>query len=316
MAGNVHSRLSEDIAVKVLIAVDGSKESATAVETAARLLRCAERNIDLLSIAPKVPLAKRLLESGAAAHHSRYELRAMRELTQILEQARTSLAGNRGEIRLLKQFGSPAPVIVGRAEDYDLTVIGSKGRGTSGDVALGPVASRVVEYALAPVLLARELRSEEGFRVLAAVDGSTAALHALETLCELFDLRSAEVCLMHVTETPWVEPAEGDEFLTYSEEDKEQSETGAIEEELTREGSDVIEQAREVLRPYRVSVLTRMDQGNPANEILSEAERGQYDLVIAGATGVRDLKHSMLGSVSAKIAWNAPCSVLVVREPA
>jgi nucleotide-binding universal stress UspA family protein len=64
-----------------------------------------------------------------------------------------------------------------------------------------------------------------------------------------------------------------------------------------------------------MSISTRVDEGNPANEILSEADRGQYDLVVVGATGSRDLKHSMLGSVSARIAWNAPCSVLIVREP-
>jgi len=73
--------------------------------------------------------------------------------------------------------------------------------------------------------------------------------------------------------------------------------------------------ARQALRRYGAAVTTRLDEGNPANEILSEAERGQYDLVVVGATGSRDLKHTMLGSVSAKIAWDAPCSVLLVREP-
>ena len=167
---------------------------------------------------------------------------------------------------------------------------------------------------MAPVLVARELRSEGGVRVLAPVDGSAASMRAVETLASLFDLSSAEVCLMHVAETPWLEPGD-DEWVTYSEEDKEASETGAIEQEMVREGEAVIEQARDLLRPNRVSVTTRLDEGNPANEILSEADRGQYDLVVVGATGVRDLKHRMLGSVSSKIAWDAPCSVLIVREP-
>ena len=296
--------------MKILIAVDGSKAATQALETAARLLRPIDRNLNLLAVAPKPP--KKL---KAPAAQKEYEQRSLRELTQILKRARARVNGNRGDIHQLTEFGSPSQTIVQRAEDYDLTVIGSKGRGSNGDVGMGPVASRVVEHALEPVLVARELRSEEGFRVLAAVDGSTASLHALETLGELFDLRSAEVCLIHVTETPWVEPSAGDDWETYSDEEKEQSETGVLEGELTREGDEVIENARNVLRPFGTSVFTRVDEGNPANEILSEAERGQYDLIVVGATGARDLKHSMLGSVSIKIAWNAPCSVLLVREP-
>jgi nucleotide-binding universal stress UspA family protein len=36
---------------------------------------------------------------------------------------------------------------------------------------------------------------------------------------------------------------------------------------------------------------------------------------VVGATGASDLKHRMLGSVSFKIAWDSPCSVLIAREP-
>ena len=57
------------------------------------------------------------------------------------------------------------------------------------------------------------------------------------------------------------------------------------EEELVREGDAVLEQGRALLRPYAVSITTRSDRGNPANEILSEAERGQYDLIVLGRPG-------------------------------
>lgn len=296
--------------MKILIATDGSKDATLAVEAANRLLSPVDREVDLLCVAPALRSKER-----AEPHRNGYERRAVRQMTQMLEQARVTVGPKCTEIRLLTDFGSPSRGIVTRAEDYDLTVIGPRGRGTA-DVGLGPVASRVVEYALGAVLVAREMRSDEGsFRVLAAVDGSTASMHAVETLGRLFDLGSAEVCLMHVAETPWVEFAPDEDWVTYSEEDKETSDVGVLEEELVREGDAILDQARELLRPYRTSISTRSDQGNPANEILSEAERGQYDLIVAGATGVRDLKHDMLGSVSSKIAWNAPCSVLIVREP-
>ena len=62
-------------------------------------------------------------------------------------------------------------------------------------------------------------------------------------------------------------------------------------------------------RPVSVTV----ESGLPANEILSELDRADYDLVVMGSHGGDDLKHQLLGSVSAKVAWNAPCSVLIVR---
>ena len=246
-----------------------------------------------------------------------YQKRAMGEITQILERARATISRNEVPVNLIAEIGSPSARIVNHAEDYDLTVIGAKGRGASGGQGgLGPVASRVVEHALAPVLVARELRSEGAIRILIPVDGSTASTHAIESLGELFDLSGAEICLQHVAETPWTEFGVQEDWITYSEEDKANSEAGAMEKELVREGEEVIEQARKLLRPFSsISVTTRIDEGDPTNEILSEADRGQYDLVVAGATGARDLKHKMLGSVSSKLAWNAPCSVLIVREP-
>jgi nucleotide-binding universal stress UspA family protein len=295
--------------MKVLIATDGSKEATTALRTANRLLSPMDRNLDLLCVGPKLPN-----KNWNRARRNGYEQRLLGEITQVLEQARGHLPSDAGVIKLLPEIGSPSAAIVNKAGDYDLIVIGPRGNGTTGEGGLGPVASRVVEHALGPVLVARELRSGGDTRVLVAVDGSTAALHAVETLRSLFDLSSTEICLMHVAETPWIQLGPEEDWATYSDEDKDNSEAGVLEKELVREGEEALEQARDLLRSLRLSVSTRVDEGNPANEILSEAERGQYDLIVVGATGSRDLKHDMLGSVSSKIAWNAPCSVLIARE--
>jgi nucleotide-binding universal stress UspA family protein len=295
--------------MRVLIATDGSDAASRALRTATRLLSPIDRNLDILCVAP----AYRTREKGGRKED--YERRILRETTQVLEEARANLTGEAGVVNLLTEVGSPSAVLVERAEDYDLTVVGSQGAGVTSELGLGPVASRVVEHAMGPVLVGRDLRSEDTIRMLVAVDGSAASLHAVETLGLLFDLRSVEVCLMHVAETPWVQLGLEEDWTTYSEEDKEKSEAGKMEQELVREGEVVIEQARELLRTHRLSISTVTEEGDPASKILSEAERGQYDLIAVGGTGSRDLKHGMLGSVSAKIAWDAPCSVLIVREP-
>lgn len=295
--------------VKVLLATDGSSEATTALETANRLIRPDGRHLDLLCVAPRRRKGFRK-EPGKHGHE-----RVPREITQILERARASVPSEGTAINLLAEIGSPSASIVRRVADYDLTVVGSRGHGTTSEVGLGPVASRVVEHGLGAILVARRMWSEGGLRILAAVDGSSAAWEAMATLGEVLNLSGAEVCLMHVIETPWTELGLEDDWVTYSDEDKEHSDAGAMENELMREGTAVLDQARDFLKSYDVSISVRMDEGNPANEILSEAERGQYDLIVVGATGARDLKHQMLGSVSFKIVWNASCSVLIVREP-
>ena len=294
--------------MRVLLATDGSPDATTALRTAVRVLNPADRHFDLMSVAPSYPNRRR-----GGRLRQEYERRILREITQILTEAKKNIGLDGAD--LVTEIGSPAGVIVDRAEAYDLTVIGPKGQGLTRDIGLGPVASRVVEHALGPVLIAREVRSEDGLRALIAVDGSLASLKAIETFRSLFGLEGAEICLMHVTETPWIHLGLEEDWETYDEEEKEKTEAGVFEKELVREADVVLEQARARLHLERAVVGTRIDEGNPGDQILSEAERGQYDVVVLGATGIRDLKHSMLGSVSSKVAWNAPCSVLIVREP-
>jgi len=105
-----------------------------------------------------------------------------------------------------------------------------------------------------------------------------------------------------------------DDWVTFSEEDKEDSEAGQFEIELMREARENLDAARNRLPARVLSVSTQIAEGSPSDEILAELERGEYDLVVLGATASRDLKHLMAGSVSSKVVWNAPCSVLIVRE--
>lgn len=295
--------------MKVLLTTDGSCFAATAMRTAIRVLNPEDRNLDVLCVVPPYNL------KDETSSRERYEQRTLTETTRILEQARALIAPDAKTVNLLTEVGSPAVVIADKTESYDLTVVGARGAGFRSEAGLGPVASRVMEHAAGPVLIGRALQSDEGLRILIAVDGSAASLRAVETLGALCDLSSADVCLMYVAETPWLNLAREGDWSTASEEEKETSETGVFEKEFVREGETLIEDARKLLRQERPLVTSRIEEGNPANEILVEAERGQYDLVVLGATGNRDMKHRMLGSVSSRIAWEAPCSVLIVREP-
>jgi nucleotide-binding universal stress UspA family protein len=86
--------------------------------------------------------------------------------------------------------------------------------------------------------------------------------------------------------------------------DAESNQTAQFLLEMKREAEHLLETRIRFLK-HRSSVTTSIREGVPATEILSEADQGDYDLVVVGATGATDMKHSVLGSVSSKVAWNA-----------
>jgi nucleotide-binding universal stress UspA family protein len=288
--------------MKVLMATDGSKHAARAMTTACRILSAQDREFDLLCVAPQV---------GVKDHVHRAKL--CRRAARILDAARAALSAEGVSAKPVIQAGSAARVLVAAALNYDVTVLGAqshKGRSTAG---LGPIASRVAEHSNATVLIARELHSDAGLKILAPVDGSEGSLLALDKLASLVDLSSADVTLVHVVETPWLHAGDDQEWIGYEEEKEEEIDPQAqFEREFERQGDEILENARARL-PVRTAVTTLIYRGIPSEEILMEADTGDYDLVVMGASGVMDLKHQMLGSVSSKVAWNAPCSVLLVR---
>ena len=54
--------------------------------------------------------------------------------------------------------------------------------------------------------------------------------------------------------------------------------------------------------------------GNVPDTICKVAEEGNYELIMLGHRGLNTIERYLLGSVSSKVANNAPCSVMIVRE--
>ena len=294
--------------MRVLATTDGSKEATAALRAACRLLSKADRQVDVLYVAPEARLPK----SSAIAQRA-FQHRATVEARRILECAKQVLTDDGVDALTLSETGSPAGVIMREAEDYDVTVIGAKGRGMRANVGLGPVASRIVEHADGCVLVGREPPRDGQARILVPVDGSAGSKHALDALSDLFDLESADITLLHVLETVWLPETREEESL--GDGDIDFAQAAQVVAELRHEAERLLADAHARVAAHHPGLTTTIREGVPANEILSEADQGDYDLVVVGASEANDMKHSVLGSVSSKVAWNAPCSVLVVRVP-
>lgn len=278
--------------MRALLTTDGSKESHDALRAAALLLAPQERVMEILYVAPQAAPAQ--------------QERLARESRRILQQAQRLLSEEGASACANCRTGSPARVILHDSKNYDITVVGAKGHDDHSQGGLGPVASRLVEHADGCVLIGRTPPDDRQARILVPVDGSDGSDQALDMLTSFFDVESADVTLLHVIESPWLPEDENGEAQEGADE---------VAIQLRLEAETLLAQARSRILPHHSGVSTLVREGLPANEILSAADQGGYDLIVVGATEASDLKHQVLGSVSSKVAWNAPCSVLLIRVP-
>ena len=298
--------------MKTLMATDGSNEATAALRTATRLLRRRDNEVHILCVAPEF-YEPRLRKEDKRVR-AEYERRIAQETKTILERAHQTLLAEGVAAEVRAESGSPAEVIVRLANDYDVTVLGATSQYDTTKPGIGSVASRVVEHAPGIVLVCRENVGGSSPRILLCVDGSRASQAALNALTTYFNTDSAGITLMHIVETPWVNLGLDQDWFDRGGETRDQKSSEIqLEEELQNEANQIIEEAAEQLRRRGLDVTTVIAEGNPATEILGQAEQDEYDLIVLGASGATDMKHRMLGSVSAKVAGQTACSVAVVK---
>lgn len=95
------------------------------------------------------------------------------------------------------------------------------------------------------------------------------------------------------------------------------SEIGADCETVTQlyraEIEGAMEGIKEILMEKGIEAETIILEGSPTDVIVDHARGMDMDLVIVGSTGKHATERTVLGSVSSRVAANAPCSVLVIR---
>jgi nucleotide-binding universal stress UspA family protein len=77
--------------------------------------------------------------------------------------------------------------------------------------------------------------------------------------------------------------------------------------------ASLLDEAEAFLRERDVEVTTVEPIGDAAEGLIRTAEAEHSDLIIVGTHGRNALERMLVGSVSARLARDAPCDVLVVR---
>ena len=296
---------------KILVNVDFTEPSVTALEAAYRLAQTLNGSVHWLHATTLPPF----IEPGLAVR-----LATDRETTTVealaMSAAKERLAGlleahpapATVTVTTEVQYGLPLEVIERRAREFDLVVVGTHGRTGFEHLIVGSVAERVVRHVEGPVLVARRLPANVR-RVLAPVDFSNASRASFQHAMVMAAALGAQLRLLHVV--PLMPALSTAELMVVGD---EASSMTALDDYALSKAREDMEAFMSTMRIDRdVAIDVRI--GDPADEIIATAADDGVDLIVMGTHGRTDWAWVGVGSVAERVVREAPCSVLTTRWP-
>jgi nucleotide-binding universal stress UspA family protein len=268
---------------KVLIAYDGSK--------------CADAALADLRRAGLPEKARAVLMS-VVENWLCDEPRSIEHLESLARRASARIHSlmPRWSIEPLVSFGSAANAVIEKAGDWlpDLIIVGSHGRGAAGSVFFGSVSQKVAHKALCDVRVARgqPAPSGEPVRLVVGVDGSKGAEAAIDAVAERQWPRGAEARIVSASTPPHFAGRGAGEDVS---------------------AERMVESAAEKLQVMGLATSMMIEEEEPKQLLLSEAENWGADSIFIGARGLGGFGLGHLGSVASAVATRAHCSVEIVR---
>jgi nucleotide-binding universal stress UspA family protein len=282
---------------KVLLATDGSKDAALAARAAVDVCEGTGAELHIVHVWFNVPTAR-------LRPFMRTELKKLGN--KLLEDGVKGVEESGGRLtdaHLVE--GRAAHEILELAEQIraDLVVIGSRGLGPVGRIALGSVSEAVVHHSRCPVLVLRG--GEDAWppkRVIFGDDGSEVARAAGDLAASLCGRHGARAQVLHAyPRLPEVD-AEGRE-----------SDPRMVDDELRRAEKALLERSRELESRLGSRPKTRLVVGDATSYLLEAAEEDapERTLLAVGSRGLGAIGRMRLGSVSTKVVHAAKGPVLV-----
>lgn len=138
---------------RILVAYDGSTHSERALKQAARLADALGSRLTLAYVIPPLPAPPDVY--GLTLAQIEQDNRAYAE--KLLGGAASGVKLPADRIDTLILHGSPATALneAAQAEDVEMVVVGSHGRGAVSRAVLGSVSSRLAHLCTRPVLIVR-----------------------------------------------------------------------------------------------------------------------------------------------------------------
>jgi nucleotide-binding universal stress UspA family protein len=224
------------------------------------------------------------------------------QIRALIDEVRAEYGGGAAAVDVDVEIipGPAAHGLLAAAEEADLLVVGSRGRGAVLSTVLGSVALHVATHARCPVVVVRP-RAEGASaspRVVVGLDGSDGSREALAFGVVEAERLGADVTAVaaYSVRSYWsgayeavVPPVE------------------RLREAVRRDAASIVER---VGTPATVSVKVLPVEGPPGQTLVRAAEDAA--LLVVGNRGRGAVRRMVLGSVTLHCVIHAPCPVMVV----
>jgi nucleotide-binding universal stress UspA family protein len=289
---------------RILVATDFSTTADAAETLAFRLARSLRAKLHVVHV-------RVILEDPLMAQEHQHEIARLVDSSdddseKALAEGRTDVDDIDVETHLVRSI-SAAEAITEVASDQacELVVMGTHGRRGIKHFLIGSVAENVVRTVKLPVLTVRpdcRLFDDRPVRILVAHDFSDQSCRAVEVAAAWASAFDSEITLLHV-----VEPVVYPEFYTINVVSDD------VMTRLRDRATEALDGAADELVGDRAAA-TMVLIGRAADTILSEAESGNFDLVVMGTRGLSGLEQLVLGSVAESVLRRCPVPLLTVSS--
>jgi nucleotide-binding universal stress UspA family protein len=145
--------------------------------------------------------------------------------------------------------------------------------------------------------------------VLVGVDGSENSDRALDFALDLAEKFGASVTILNVSESLAMSGVPQESFAYPS------GSTAVLAKDLRAIQNEIISKNVSHARAVKpnLAVSSMLKEGDPALEIVNAAKDGGFDVIVVGHRGTGRMRERLLGSISEKVAHNAPCPVVIVK---
>ncbi|MGB5932689.1 MAG: universal stress protein [Anaerolineae bacterium] len=271
--------------MRILICTDGSKYAEEAIRFGGFIAKGAKAHLTLLGVIEGPDEAEKVRKS--------------------LERARDLLAQDVSALETKTKMGHAAEEILSETEEreYDLVVVGSRGRRGITRFLLGSTAARIVQHTPISVLIVKGKRPSLR-NILICTGGEERGEEDVRFGGMIARSIRAQVTILHVMSQLPLTPEARLEDLEATEEELLRQET--------REGVH-LRKGLQILKELGVAGEVKIRRGLVVNEILAEAEEGDYDLLVIGAHAAPGLYRFLLDDLTTQIVLGSPRPVLVVK---
>lgn len=300
---------------KLLLAIDGSKNSLTALEVVGHLFQtCPEVILVLFHVLPPIPpiyKEESLMNPMAQKHLLQWKEKQQEAVEGVLKKSKERLIRSGWPesqilIRAQEKRVGVARDILFEAERgiYDAVVIGRRGLSKVAELFLGSVSNKVLQGAkeLPVWVIGKKVANA---RIVAAVDGSENSKRAVDHLS--FILGSCKVEGMEILLLS-VQP--GFISLFGPRAIPSLSAFPASRENYEKKMTPFLDQCQELLQeagidPGHIKRKILSKGADIGKAILSEAQKGDYETIVLGRRGISKAQEFFMGSISHNILQQA-----------